>query len=270
MTGFMKTIASEFQPIDDFIHPFEIIRAGQVRGIPFGVAGFIKMADFSDYEDAQLIKQKTAAAFAAFVSNAEGQGIENDTLESIEPGTIEYLNGGETIQFANPPLNGDYSEYSKKILQGIAAAYNITYEMLTTDYSNVNYTSYKAAKIDTIEGFRNLQYNMFVPQVCVPVWDWFMDACIIAGLSNTKLSCNARDWTAPKVQMVDAVKETNANIAMISAGLTTWSEVIRESGREPDEMLEEYKTDMEKLKEHGVFFTSVMLAPVETTNNQTT
>ena len=66
---------------------------------------------------------------------------------------------------------------------------------------------------------------------------------------------------------LDSIKETNSRISQISAGLTTWSEVVREDGRDPEEFLEEYKRDIEALKEAGVNFTSVLLIPQEDTNN---
>lgn len=253
---------SEFIPIEDVIHPFELLRAGQARGVPMGVSAFMKLSDFSDYEDAQLVRQKVAAAFAAFVANPTGDKTkESDNLEHIEPGIIQYLDDGEQITFSDPPGADGYGEYSKKILQGIAAAYEITYEMLTMDYSNVNFTSGRMAKIDVSGRFRKLQYNMIVPQVCVKVWNWFMNAVIISGLQNTYIPCNATDWTAPRVQQLDPVKETNARISQISAGLQTWSEVVREDGRDPVEFLEEYKRDMEALKDAGVNFTSVQMSP---------
>jgi len=263
MSPVIQTIASEFVPVEDVIHPFEILRIGQVRGIPDGVAAFMKMSDFSDYEDAQLMRQKVAAAFAAFVTG-RSENASDDPLEHMEPGIIEYLNENETITFSSPPKADGYSEYSKKILQGIAASYEITYEQLTMDYSNVNYTSGQMARQDTKGRFRKLQYNLIVPQVCVPVWGWFMEAVQITGKMLIPVVCNAMDWTAPKIAPLDYVKETNARIAAISAGLTTWSEVIREEGRDKDEFLEEYKRDMEDLKKAGVNFTSVQMVPPET------
>lgn len=58
---------SQYIPKSDVLHVFEVLRPGQCRGIPFGVAAFMKLGDFSDYEDAQLVKQKIAACFSAFV-----------------------------------------------------------------------------------------------------------------------------------------------------------------------------------------------------------
>ena len=252
---------SEFFPKNDVLHVFEVLRIGQARGVPFGVASFMKLSDFSDYEDAQLNKQKVASCFTAFITGSEvpievderGNPI-NDPIERLEPGIIERLGMGETIEFANPPSVGDYDNYSTRILQGIASAYGITYEMLTMDYSRVNFTSGRMAKIDVTSNFKSWQYNMFVPQFCDPVWDWFMDACIVSGKLNDRFSS---DWTAPRIQQLDPVRETRARIEAIGAGLTTLSEVIREDGREPDEFFKEYKDDLERLIKLGIELKSV-------------
>lgn len=252
---------SELISIDDVIHPFEILRAGQSRGVPMGVSAFMKISDFSDYEDAQLVRQKIAAAFSAFVKNGADTTKQPDQLERIEAGIIQYLAPDEEITFSSPPAAEGYGEYSKKILQGIATAYEITYEMLTMDYSNVNFTSGRMAKIDVSGRFRKLQYGMMVPQVCVKVWQWFMNAVIMAGIQQTYIACNAMDWTAPRVQQLDPVKETNARIAQVNAGFTTLSEILREDGYDPDDVFDEIKAEREKLKELGINLSEVQYAP---------
>lgn len=248
---------SEFVDKKDILHVFEMLRIGQVRGLPFGVSSFMRMGDFSDYEDAQLTKQKIAACFTAFVTGVDATGEEEDEYDTLEPGVIERIPQGETITFSDPPVVGDFNEYTTRILQGIAAAYGVTYEMLTMDYSRVNFTSGRMAKIDVTGNFRSWQYNMMVPQLCAPVWKWFIDACLITG----KLSAAIRaDWTAPRVQQLDPVKETTAQVERIKSGLATLSETIREDGRDPEEFFTEYAQDVERLKKLKITLDSIITA----------
>jgi lambda family phage portal protein len=244
---------SRFVDKSDVLHAFEVLRVGQARGLPMGVASFMKMGDFSDYEDAQLVKQKIAACFSAFVTGSENNS--DEPMEELEPGIIEHLGTGEEVMFANPPSVSDYDAYSTRILQGIASAYGITYEMLTMDYSKVNFTSGRMAKIDVSANFRSWQYNMIVPQLCAPIWEWFTSACLTAGLLRQPVGA---DWTAPRVQQLDPVRETDAQVKRIKAGLATLSETIRETGREPEEFFEEYRQDVERLNEQGISVESVM------------
>jgi lambda family phage portal protein len=254
------SLVSRFYEKSNIAFSHEVLRIGQVRGLPIGVSSFMKMNDFSDYEDAQLIKQKVAAAITAFVTGNNTLDVKRENrspdglLEYVESGSVEYLNPDENVIFPNPPSVSEYDTYSTRILQGIAAAYGITYEMLTMDYSRVNFTSGRMAKIDVTSNFKSWQYNMIVPQICDPVWEWFMDACIVAGIIPNRMPA---DWTAPRVQQLDPVKETNAQIMRIKAGLATLGETIRETGREPDEFFNEYLQEMNFLKENGIILDSI-------------
>ena len=262
-----KSLVPIFIAKEDCIHVYELLRPGQCRGVPQGIASFLKLSDFSDYEDAQLIRQKIASLFVAFIS---GEGdVSEDLYERMEPGTIRHMEPGENVSFGDPPTAEGYDAYSKRILQGIAASYSITYEQLTMDYSNVNFTSGRMAKIDVSGRLKNLQYNMLVPQLCVNVWDWFMDATVMSGLTNTRISCSATDWTAPRVQLLDPTKETNAMVLQIQSGLKTLSETLREQGEDPDEHFEEIKTEREKLKEMGINLSSIQLIPEPIDNSNT-
>ena len=264
--SYKMNIQSEFYPKDDILHVYEVLRIAQARGVPFGVGAFMRLSDFSDYEDAQLMKQKVAACFAMFIENADGapRNPEEPLIEKIEPGIIEWLASGETAVFSNPPSVGDYDMYSVRILQGIAAAYGITYEMLTMDYKRVNFTSGRMAKIDVTNNFKSWQYGMIVPQFLQPVWEWFMDACLLTGALNKRYST---DWTAPRVQQLDPVKETNSRLVAVQAGFETISEIIRENGREPHEFFEEYSQDMEMLQKLGINLSSINLLPDINDNN---
>lgn len=262
---FATQIESKFFPKEDILHAYEILRPGQVRGLPFGVAAFMKQSDFSDYEDAQLVKQKVAACFAAFVLGSEDTA--SDESERLQPGIIEHLGDAEQVVFANPPSVTDYDAYAGRILQGVAAAYGITYEMLTMDYSKVNFTSGRMAKIDVTANFKSWQYNMIVPQICIPVWNWFIQACIIKGDLNNYVPA---DWTAPRIQQLDPVRETEAQIKRIQSGLATISETLREMGREPEEFFKEYKQDLDRLQKLGIVIDSISTnapANTNTSNN---
>jgi hypothetical protein len=133
------------------------------------------------------------------------------------------------------------------------------------DYSRVNFTSGRMAKIDITANFKSWQYNMLVPQLCAPVWQWFIDACITAGILAKPVMA---DWTAPRVQQLDPVKETGAQVTKIKAGLATISETIRETGREPEELFDEYKQDVERLKKLGLNVDSIIAATTSFVDNE--
>lgn len=268
---FPVNITSKRVPVEDVLHIFQVERPGQVRGIPIIVASMMRLKDFDEYEDAQLMRQKIAACFSVFVMDSQDSVIKGDTkavdmAERVEPGIIEHLPPGKDVKFASPPGADGYADYSRKVQQGIAAGAGITYEAMTGDLSNVNFSSGRMGWIEMQREIEDWQWNVFVPQFCDKVWEWFNSAAIIAGSLRSTVEVT---WTTPRRMMLDPVKETNAKVTQIGAGLTTLTEALAEDGYEFDEVMEQKAKEQAKLKELGITLVGTM-APepqqVEVTN----
>jgi lambda family phage portal protein len=257
---FPTDITSKRIPIEDVLHIYQVDRPGQVRGIPLMVSSMLRMKDFDDYEDAQLIRQKIAACFSVFVMDQQDSVFQGDAeakemAERVEPGIIEHLPPGKDVKFANPPGADGYADYSRKIQQGIAAGSGITYEAMTGDLSNVNFSSGRMGWIEMQREIEDWQWNTFIPQFCDKVWQWFNEAAIIAGSLRSSVPVT---WTTPRRMMLDPVKETNAKISQIGAGLTTLTETLMEDGYDFDEVMEQKALENEKLKELGITLIGTM------------
>jgi len=258
LTGFYQT--SKRWPAEDIIHLYRQLRPGQERGVPAGVSAFVRLNDFDDYEAAELMRQKIASCFAVFITGSPSGLPEKvdpnapPPREKVAPGIIERLKPGETVTFAKPPSVAGYGEYSRKSLQGSAAGYGVTYEGLTGDYSNVNFSSGRMGWLEFFRKITELQSNTIIPKGCEKIFKWFLDAVYLKeGIDPRIISV---DWTAPRREMIDITKETKAMAEQILNGITSWSEVARENGWNPDDLLEEIKSDQEKIKKAGVIITS--------------
>lgn len=244
---------------EDVIHVYEQLRPGQVRGVPFGVSALLRLKDFDDYEDAEVVRQKIAACFAAFVQDADPASAtstsnDDDILERLEPGVIEHLPPGKEITFASPPTTNNYNDFSRKILQGIAAGYGISYEAMTGDLSNVNFSSGRMGWLEMHRQISDWQWNMLIPLFCEGALGWFYD---VTGIST---GFNKGDlyvmWTPPRREMIDPVKETTAISAQVRNGFMSWSEAVREQGYEPDQVIEEMASDSKKFDANGLVLDS--------------
>ncbi len=246
-------------PANEIIHVFLQERPGQNFGIPWLSAVAVTLKDCSDYEDAQLIRQKIAACFTGFVRDIElsdsiKQG-KTSLLERIEPGRIEYLGPGKDIVFANPPSTQGYAEYIKVQKQNIAAGLGITYESLTADLSQVNFSSARIGQNDMQVNIGNWQYEMIIPLLCDGVWQWFEQACELSGVIPLGEPLGAT-WIPPKRTMVDVISETKAMREQVRAGFKTLSEAISEYGYDPKTHLEEYAKDLKTLDTLGIVLDS--------------
>lgn len=247
-------LAPVFVPVSDMLQVFYMDFPDQVRGVPFGVPAMMNMRDLDDYEDAALLGMKASAAFAGVTTRPEPADATGDTVaysavEFIEPGTIQHLAPGEEITFNSPPTPQSFSEYVTKNQQKNAQGFGITYEQLTGDMGNVNFSSGRMGWIEAHRQIEDWQYNMFIPQFCDKVWEWFIEGLIIRGVINKKAGA---EWTPQGREMIDPVKEMNGLILELQSGLISWTEACKRRGYNPETMLEQIKVDRKVFEDAGI------------------
>jgi lambda family phage portal protein len=248
---YRRAFESKFVPASEMLHVYRIDRPGQVRGVPWAAPIIVRLKDFADYEDAQLVRQKIAACYVAFVTQADPteSAASSDSeapLEKFEPGVIDYLPPGKDVKFATPPSVDGLGEYARVSLIGVAAGFGIPYEALTGDLSNVNYSSGRMGWLEYHRANTSWQWNMFIPQFCDGVVPWIRQSMLIDA-NDVRF-----EWTPPRREMIDPGKETEATKAAIRAGTLTLSEAIRREGDDPEEHFAEYAADMERLDKLGI------------------
>lgn len=255
--GSRSTGVSMRVPASDILPVFYKDRPGQVRGVSWFGAGIVPLKELDEYEDAELVKQKIAACFAAFVTDLDGSGTPlgedtGDQEETLEPGMISYLPPGKNVTFGSPPaLTSD--GFTTRNLRKIASALGVTYEDLTGDYSQVNFSSARMSRIAHWGDVRDWQWNMLVPLLCQGVWRWAMDAAEMAGLLPNAAGA---DWTAPPMPMIEPEKEGLAIQRLIRTGAKTPSEMVREQGGDPMSHWAEYANDLKVLDGLGIILDS--------------
>ncbi len=52
----------------EIIHLYRVLRPGQIRGEPWLSRALVKLNELDQYDDAELVRKKTAAMFAGFVT----------------------------------------------------------------------------------------------------------------------------------------------------------------------------------------------------------
>lgn len=254
-----KDLMAKFVPVDEVLHVYSPERPGQVRGVPTGASAFLRLRDLDGFEDAELLRQKIAACFAVFITETvDSTPVKNTkkrpTNEKVEPGIIERLAPGEQVAFANPPTKEGFPDYVKTVLRGIAAAYGISYESLTGDLENVNFSSGRMGWIEMQRNINHLQQDILIPMFCNPVWDWFLNGIAVTGIYSKEDI--AAKWTAPRREMLDPQKEIAGITSAIRAGLQSWPEAVSELGYNPNEVLVEIAKNNAELDKLGIILDS--------------
>ena len=253
-----RALVSRPVPARQVLHLFERLRPGQVRGISWFAPVILKLRDLDDYDDAELMRKKIEACFAAFVTGAQDEetlgkpsaGMSGDRVESFEPGMIEYLEPGKDVKFASPSANSDYSDYMRMQLHAVAAGVGLTYELLTGDLSQVNYSSIRAGLIEFRRRMEALQWQLIVPGLCQPVWSRFVELAQAAGqLPEGEITS---EWTAPRFEAVDPLKDIQADVLAVRAGVMTLKEAIARQGYDPAQVLAEIAATNAELDAAGI------------------
>lgn len=256
----LRGLTSERVPASDLIHVFRPLRAGQSRGVTDFAPVMLRARDLDDYDDAMMMLAKIASCLAVFITTAGGpdasrlgpvstdpQGV----IERLYPGLIKRLQPGESISVAEPKAAGPgYGEFQRFGLRAIAAGLGIPYELMTGDLSQVNYSSYRAGLVDFRRRIEQDQWLLYVPRVCNRIREWFLEELrpIAPGLGER----TEFEWTPPRFELIDPLKETEAEVAAIQSGLDTWDEVVRRRGWTAEEQLDRIESWQKALKARGI------------------
>ena len=271
--GGMDTVRVDASEI---IHLFRVLRPGQIRGEPWLSRAFVKLNELDQYDDAELVRKKTAAMFAGFVTrqnpedNLMGEGLPDEagiSLVGLEPGTLQILEPGEDIKFSDPAdVGGSYGEFLRTQFRAVAAALGITYEQLTGDLTGVNYSSIRAGLLEFRRRCEMVQHSVLVHQMCRPVWAAWMKQAVLAGsltapgfarggVARRRQYLQVK-WIPQGWQWVDPEKEFKAMLLAIRAGLMSRSEAISTFGYDAEDIDREIAADNARADALGLIFDS--------------
>lgn len=262
--NFIRTVRI---PADEIIHFYRVDRPGQATGVSWLAPVIVKMKDFDDFNDAQLLRQKIAACYAVFIESPDGEDVntlvpqttgeenqdDNDIAipgDEVSPGMITALGPGKKVVFGDPPgVSDSYADFSSANLRRTSKGVGLSYESVSGDLSRVNFSSARLGWIEmgrNTDGWRILLMN---PRFNVPAFQWFL---LGAELTGRRIEGATVEWTPPRREMIDPTKEVPAKNKAIRSGLTTLSEAIRETGRDPETHFAELAEDKKRVDELGL------------------
>ena len=241
---------SERVPASEVLHIYRRDRPGQIEGVPWGAATIVLLRNFDEYQDAQVVRQLLGACFTGFVKGVEmgpdagnsalGTGPNGDApLQELEPGAILHLENGQDITFSKPPEVEGYGEFSAQTLRAVAAGYDVPYEVLSQDLSQVNFSSGRMGGNDFQRRVEQWQRFIVIPQMLDSIWTWFLEAAAVApnvAVGVQDMTVGVR-WTPPGRVQIDPVKEGKALTDAVRSGFKTWGDAVREQGHDPEEQL---------------------------------
>lgn len=241
-------------PAEDVHHVYLPKFIGQNRGLSEYAPAIKRMNNLDQLEDAQLQQQIVAACLGVFITDKDGIGPVKDeekaeeTPLKISPAMVARLQEGQEIQVVNPPSSLGQNEVTKSGQRGVAAAFGVTYEDLTGDYSAMNLSTMRAARVAYWKWIKVLQEIVFLP-LFERVLQWWI--ALEGGIVDPDMR-----WAFPSMPAVDPQAEGEAYQRNIRAGFYTPDEGIAESGRDPETHWTNYAAAFKRLDAKGIVLDS--------------
>jgi len=275
----MKNIGRKRIPASEIIHVFKPLRAGQMRGRPWMSSVLLKLHDLDQYDDAELVRKKGAAMFGGFIyedapqssdavfgrmgelGSTTGTDSGYDEIVALEPGTFPKLPKGLKVEFSKPvDVGANYDSWMKKQLRDIAKGMRLTYEQLTGDLSDVNFSSIRAGINDLKRRVTQLQHEIIVYQFCRRVVnEWLNVVFLTKKLPYADYFRNPRkyrnvNWYADGWPSVNPEVDAAANLLEVRAGFTSRAAVVAAKGMDVESVDRENAADRLREKELGLVY----------------
>lgn len=231
-------------------------REGQLRGVPWPVAGVEVASDEDAFQEAYLLLARLAASISPIITGmsppknatpGKGGDVIRDAngkpIEYMEPGRLGYAPAGVDVKVpaANLP-SPTMAQAIEVMLRRLSASLHISYEALSKDYSKTTYASSRQSQLEDRRGYRHLQ-AMVICHHDIPLYRRWLQFEVALG--SLTLNAKARalyegdpsaffkvSAIAPGWEWVDPLKEAQAMDAELQMGVLSPQQACAALGRD--------------------------------------
>jgi len=258
---------------DEIVHGFVRERAGQTRGLPWGIAAMTRLKMLDGYEEAALVAARVGAAKGGFyveddpdayetadldeegnpLPNADSDG---NLLQEAEAGHFERLPAGVKFEAYDPTYPHDqFGDFTKAALRGASAGMNVSYNSLSWDLEGVNFSSMRSGLIEERDGWRVLQRWFYEDHHDQVYRDWLRSGLLHGAidLPAARFDEAARPiWRPRGWAWVDPLKDQQAVDLGLKNKLRTRRSVVAETGRDIEDVFREIAEEEALARKHGI------------------
>ena len=252
-------------PAEDVIHLMVTERPMQTRGVTWFASAIKRLHHLAGYEEAEVVRARASSSLMGFVTSPEGELIgddvyDGDRVSQFEPGVFKYLAPGESVTV--PQLDapdGQFEPFVRAMLRAMAAGLGVSYETISRDFSQSNYSSSRLSLLEDRENWKALQQYL-ISNLHTPVFEAWMDAAVAVGALPLPAYQEQRErylavnWVPRGWEWVDPEKEGKAYRDAVRNGFMTQAEVVMTRGGDFQELLEQRKAEVDQIKELQLVF----------------
>ncbi len=254
-------------PAEDILHIYTQEFIGQTRGFPASTAAILDMNFEDGLMEAELVSSRVAACQMGVwerpLGSTDRMDLEEETsgdtetaVKDFAPGVFEIGPKGWKLANVNPQKPGQQlTQFIKTVERKIANGLGVDYADLSNDVSEGNYSSNRYAALCARDGWK-IEQAILIECFCLPVfYDW-LEMALLTGNVNlpiskyekfTDVSFVGRRWEA-----LDPLRDIKADRESLDMRILSPQDLIRETGRDPDEVLEEIASWVKALVAHGL------------------
>jgi lambda family phage portal protein len=248
----------------DVLHAFVRRFPGQVRGLSWLTPVATRLVELDQLEDSALMKARVSAVFAAFVSGdvADDAGIfknmfgGNDASKpfdpntlGLEPGTLQFLPPGAKVDFTPIADMSTVTDLMRHMMRSIAAGGGLSYEMLSGDLSQTNYSSARLGLSNFQRRIKALQTSLLGAQLLMPIWRRWVLLEILSGrisapdFERAPLDYLNAKFLWPGWAPIDPLKQAKADSLDLSNKTRSRAEIVASNGRDISDVNTEIEAD---------------------------
>jgi lambda family phage portal protein len=245
-------------PAEEIIHLFVPEEINQWRGVPWAYAALRSAKMLDQYQEAAQVAANVGAAKMGFFQQrdpeagapmrvdeeADGELLDQgqEFISEAAPGQFDVIPDGYELAEWDPDYpHANYDAFVKAISRTIATGCLVSYHGLTGDLTQVNFSSIRAGTLEEREMWKQLQ-GWYIETVKRPVYEWWLSRALISDPDLRRLPYSQFDkFNAPmffgrRWEWVDPKSDIAALREAVALGIKSRAEIIRERGRDPDEV----------------------------------
>ncbi|MGN8636603.1 phage portal protein [Eubacterium pyruvativorans] len=245
---------------EDVIFYFTKTRPSQIREMSDMTPTILRIRDVNQYLEAVTVKERILACLAVFItkqtagSSGIGRGINASTHErggdvykgkTLSPGMISEMAPGEDVKAVAPSgQTQDAANFIRMQQKMLAAGQGMSYEAVSRDMSETNYSSARQSSVEDERTFAAEQESL--EAVMDEIYESFVISLVLAGQIDIPDFWEHKDqylshaWIMPAKRWIDPLKEANANATALKTGQKTFQMLCAEYGRNWKDVIDEY------------------------------
>lgn len=251
-------------------------RPSEVREITPLVKTMGEIHDLEEFFDAVVFKQKITAAMAVWITNPVNAGPVAATSlvgnanagkgtggggkrpsSRIDPGSVTELKPGQDVKSVVPSgQSSELADYNLSLMRRVAAGHGLSYEMVSRDVSQVNYSSarqnlledwkvFKQEQKYLIEHFLNLALEKVVKSAILS--GKIPGSAVPSGFWNNPNKWLRHEFIGQGLPWIDPYKEAMADKVLLESYQTSLKDLYAKKGKDWEAELQQIELEA-KLK----------------------